>query len=219
MVHKWGMRQNWKNISFGLIVLLGGFFAVSNLWLSSAGLGRAFIDADKVPDGSVMVLLGIDDKVYRDGKVVPSELYWNRIHAAVTLAKTGRVKLIIASGAPGQPNKMAAQLKSEGVTCPILCDDFGVRTLDSVRRTATIYSHEKIVFVSQDWHCDRALWMADRAGVKACSYPADFGSGTDAYYGWMRDWLAKPKAVIDWVAGSRLSTSQPIGTGLITFTR
>ncbi len=212
------MRQNWKSITLGLTALLGGFFAISNLWLTSAGLGRTFINAEKVPEGSVMVVLGTDDTFYRDGVLVQNEGYWNRIHAAATLAKTGRIKLIVASGALGQPNKMATHLKAEGVVCPIICDDFGVRTLDSVRRVAAIYSGEKIVFVSQEWHCDRALWMADRAGIKACSYPADFGSGTGAYYGLSRDWLAKPKAVIDWLAGSRLSTSQPIGTGLITFT-
>ncbi len=212
------MRQNWKSLSLGLIVILGGFFAISNLWLTSAGIGRTFENADEVPDGSVMVLLGAVEAFYRNGKVEPSEVYWNRIHAAATLAKTGRIKLIIASGAAEQSNKMAAHLKAEGVTCPIICDAFGVRTLDSVRRASTNYPHEEIVFVSQEWHCDRALWMADRAGIKACSYPADFGTGAEAYFGMVRDLLAKPKAVIDWLAGSQLSTSQPIGTGFITFT-
>ena len=154
------MHESLKRFLLGLAVILGGFFAVSNLWLLSAGVGRTFKNTRDVPEGSVAVVLGASEFFYTDGKPQRSETYWQRIEAAADLAKTGRIKFIIASGEGSQTEKMANHLKAAGVTCPIVCDGFGNRTLDSVRRVVAGYPYEKIIFVSQEWHCDRALCVS-----------------------------------------------------------
>lgn len=195
-------------ISAGLLVALVLF---PNAWLWSAGVGRSYASLEQVPAGSVLVLLGTNEFVGQTE--IPTGTYRPRIAAAAALARSGRVKVAIVSGIEAQTFAMARDLRAAGVTCPIVRDPYGWRTLDSVHRVAASYPGEPVVFVSQGWHCDRALWMADRLQLDACAYPAAFGDGWRPLWGAARDLLAKPKAVWDWLTGSELSTAQPVATG------
>ena len=195
-------------ISAGFLVVLGLF---TNAWLWSAGVGRSHVSPEQVPPGSVMVLLGTNEYVGQSTN--PTGTYRPRIAAAAELARSGRVKVAVVSGIEAQTLTMTRDLRAAGVTCPIVRDPYGWRTLDSVHRVAASYPGESVVFVSQGWHCDRALWMADRLQLRACAYPAAFGDGWRPLGGAARDLLAKPKAVWDWLTGSELSTPQPVATG------
>jgi SanA protein len=174
-------------------------------------VGRSYNSLEQVPAGSVLVLLGTNEFVGQTE--IPTGTYRPRIAAAAALARSGRVKVAIVSGIEAQTFAMARDLRAAGVTCPIVRDPYGWRTLDSVHRVAASYPGEPVVFVSQGWHCDRALWMADRLQLDACAYPAAFGDGWRPLWGAARDLLAKPKAVWDWLTGSELSTAQPVATG------
>jgi SanA protein len=198
----------FMKISAGLLVALVLF---PNAWLWSAGVGRSYTSLEQVPAGSVLVLLGTNEFVGQTE--IPTGTYRPRIAAAAALARSGRVKVAIVSGIEAQTFAMARDLRAAGVTCPIVRDPYGWRTLDSVHRVAASYPGEPVVFVSQGWHCDRALWMADRLQLDACAYPAAFGDGWRPLWGAARDLLAKPKAVWDWLTGSELSTAQPVATG------
>lgn len=201
------LRQ-FLQISAGFLVALGPF---SNVWLWSAGVGRSYTNPQQVSPGSVMVLLGTNEFVGQTE--IPTGTYRPRIAAAAELAKSGRVKVAVVSGIEAQTFTMARDLRAAGVTCPIVRDPYGWRTLDSVHRVAASYPGEPVVFVSQGWHCDRALWMADRLQLRACAYPAAFGDGWRPVWGAARDLIAKPKAVWDWLTGSELATAQPPATG------
>jgi SanA protein len=198
----------FMKISAGILVVLVLF---PNAWLWSAGVGRSYTSPEQVPTGSVLVLLGTNEFVGQTE--IPTGTYRPRIAAAAALARSGRVKVAIVSGIEAQTFTMARDLRAAGVTCPIVRDPYGWRTLDSVHRVAASYPGEPVVFVSQGWHCDRALWMADRLRLNACAYPAAFGDGWRPLWGAARDLLAKPKAVWDWLKGSELSTAQPVATG------
>lgn len=193
------------------VVLLLVFGGLSNLWLWSAGVGRSYAQVDQVPAQSVLVLLGTNEFVGQTKE--PTGTYRPRIAAAAELCRSGRIKVAVVSGIEPQTFAMARDLQAAGVTCPIVRDPYGWRTLDSVHRVAAAYPGERVVFVSQGWHCDRALWIADRHGLIAGAYPAAFGDGWRPYWGAARDLLAKPKAVVDWLAGSALSTVQPPDQG------
>ncbi len=193
------------------LTLLVGLGVLSNLWLWSAGVGRSHGRPEQVPPGSVLVLLGTNEFVGQS--TIPTGTYRPRIVAAAELAKSGRIKVAVVSGIETQTLAMARDLRVAGVTCPIVRDPYGWRTLDSVHRVAAAYPGEPVVFVSQGWHCDRALWIADRLPLRACAYPAAFGEGWRPLWGAARDLLAKPKAVWDWLTGSELSTPQPVATG------
>jgi SanA protein len=194
-----------------LLALLAAFLVGSNLWVWSAGWGRLATTASDIPAGSVMVLLGTDEFVgttaERTGTFAP------RIVAATELARSGRVKLVVTSGTDVHARVMAQQLRAAGVTCPIVEDPYGWRTLDSVLRAKAYYPGEHVVFVSQGWHCVRALWLADHESLKASAYPAAFGAGWRPVMGALRDCLAKPKAVLDRCLGNPLTTAVPANQG------
>lgn len=195
--------------------LLSAFFIVSNLWIWSAGWGRDLRNTpEQIPQDAVLVLLGLDERDEKTGKL--SECFKLRIEAAAQLCRTGKIKLVVTSGLNNQARTMADRLRKAGVTTPIVLDPYGWRTLDSVKRATAVFPDEPIIFVSQGWHCGRALWLADRLSTnqhKAMSYSADFGHEPTAYFNYVRDFLAKPKAVIDWLMGAKPTTTVDVAHG------
>ena len=195
--------------------LLSAFFIISNVWIWSAGWGRDLRNTpDQILQDSVLVLLGLNERDESTGKV--SECFKLRIQAAAELCRTGKIKLVVASGLDSHARTMADRLREAGVTTPIVLDPYGWRTLDSVKRASDVFPDDNIIFVSQGWHCDRALWLSDRISTKsykALSYSADFGHEPAAYFNFIRDFLAKPKAVIDWATGSKLTTKVDTADG------
>jgi SanA protein len=204
--------SRWLKRGVGVLFALMAFFFVgSNLWVWSAGWGRLAGKPSEVPVGSVMVLLGTDEFVGATGERTGT--YRPRIDAALELARSGRVKVIVTSGTEVHARSMAMQLRAAGVTCPIVEDPYGWRTLDSVLRAKAYYPDESIVFVSQGWHCVRALWLADHASLQATAYPAAFGDGWRPLMGSLRDCFAKPKAIIDLCRGNPLTAAVPANEG------
>ena len=193
------------------LVLLALFFVGANAWVWSAGWGRLAESPAQVPAGSVMVLLGTDEFLGTTGG--RKDTFVLRIDAAVALARSGRVKLVVTSGTDVHARVRAEKLRAAGVVCPIVEDPYGWRTLDSVLRAKAYYPEEHVVFVSQGWHCARALWLADHATLKASAYPAGFGEGWRSVLSAMRDCLAKPKAVLDRCLGNPLSAPVPADQG------
>ena len=195
--------------------LLLAFFIFSNFWIWSAGWGRdSKISPQQIPQDAVLVLLGLNERDENTGK--PSECFRLRIEAAAELCRTGKIKLVVTSGLNSQARAMANRLRQAGVTTPIVLDPYGWRTLDSVKRALVVFPDDKIIFVSQSWHCNRALWLTDRISTtsnKALAYSADFGSEPMAYYNFVRDFFAKPKAVVDWLSGSKVSTTIDLAEG------
>jgi SanA protein len=194
-----------------VLALLTFFLATTNAWVWSAGWGRLAATPAEIPVGAVLVLLGTDEFVH--GTTEHSGTFRPRIAAAAELARSGRVKLVVSSGTGVHARAMAERLRAAGVTCPIVEDPYGWRTLDSVHRAKAYYPGDQIVFVSQGWHCVRALWQADRAGLRSTAYPAAFGEGWRPVMSSLRDCLAKPKAVLDLCLGNPLTAPVPADQG------
>ncbi len=205
------MSSRWQRLVLWLIASVAAFGCLANAWVWSAGWGRFHAEPTEAPAGSVLVLLGTNEFL-ADGRS-PAATYRPRIDAAARLCAGGRIRLVIASGTPEQAAYMSRHLVAAGVRVPIVEDPYGWRTLDSAVRAQAHYPGAHVVFVSQGWHDVRALWIADRLGLAATAYAADFGSGWRAWWSAGRDVLAKPKALLDWVAGQPLATAVPPSQG------
>ena len=209
------MRSILRRTVLWVSGLLCVLFVISNLWIWSAGLGRDLRNKpEQILQDSVVVLLGLNERDEKTGKL--SECFKLRIEAAAQLCRTGKIKLVVASGLNSQARAMADRLREAGVTTPIVLDPYGWRTLDSVKRAVIVFPDDNIIFISQSWHCSRALWLTDRFSTsryKAFSYSADFGEEPSAYFNLIRDFFAKPKAVMDWAMGSKLSTTVDLAEG------
>ncbi|NBX34662.1 hypothetical protein EBR16_04795 [bacterium] len=205
------MVQRLKRLAGWLTAGVLAFGLLANAWVWSAGWGRFHDEPTEAPADSVLVLLGTNE--FLVDQRTPSGTYRARLEAAARLCAGGRIRLVVASGTPEQAGTMARQLVAAGVRLPIVEDPYGWRTLDSAVRAQAHYPGAHVVFVSQGWHDVRALWIADRLGLPATAYAAEFGTGWRAWWSAGRDVLAKPKALFDWVAGQPLATKVPPAQG------
>ena len=206
------IRRILKATAFisGFLGLL--FVILSNLWINSLASGRYVPQPDEAPQGSVAVVLGVSEFRERDGE--PTNVYHPRLDAAARLAEGGRLSAIVVSGTPAQADSLRDELRRRGVALPIHRDPHGLRTLDSVARASAHFPERPLIFVSPEWHVNRALWQAERMGRPSLGFAAAEGRGFRArVVAPARDVLAKAKAVIDWIGGFRLSTDIPPGEG------
>lgn len=188
------------------------FLILANLWINGTAAGRLVSQPADAPQGAVAIVLGVSEFTEEDGK--PTHVYHPRLDAAARLASGGRLSALVVSGTPAQADSMRAELLGRGVTLPIHRDPHGLRTLDSVARAVAHFPDRPLVFVSQEWHVNRALWQAERMGRPSLGFAAEEGRGFRAHVvSPARDVLAKAKAVIDWFGGFQLSTDVPPAEG------
>ena len=95
-------------------------------------------------------------------------------------------------------------LISRGVPAEFITVDFaGFRTLDSVVRAEEILDLDDYIVVSQEFHCERAIYLAEKKGQKVIGYCAKDVSGPAGIKSILREYLAKPKAVLDIIFGKK----------------
>ena len=136
-------------------------------------------------------------------------LYFSyRMQAAAALFASGKVKYLIVSGnqagggreAGGydEPADMRDELVALGVPAArIYRDSAGFRTLDSVLRARSIFGQERVIVVSQRFHLQRALYLAQSHGMQFQGFEA-----RDVPLRWgarikLREIGARVKAVLD----------------------
>lgn len=204
--------MKWRYLWITSITLALLWGAVANAWVWLDASDRTLGCAADLPPHPVVVVLGLSEFHPDEGYAVLN--YHPRLDAAAELVATGQVEDLVVSGLPEQADAMAAELMRRGVTQRIVRDPYGWRTLDSVARARAAYPGRTLVFVSQRWHNDRAIWIANRMGVDSRGYAAANGADfRSRLIGPARDVLAKGKAMIDWLLGFPLATDAPPGEG------
>jgi SanA protein len=83
----------------------------------------------------------------------------------------------------------------------ITCDYAGFRTLDSVVRAKEVFGQDRFIIVSQRFHCQRGIYIADRIGCSAYGYSASDVSGPWHLKVRLREVLARCKALVDTTIG------------------
>jgi len=140
-----------------------------------AARGRIFSSVEAVPPNEVALVLGTSKTISR-GR--PNLHFDQRIAAAVSLYRSGKVRHLLVSGdnhvkGYDEPSDMRQALVAAGVpTNAITCDYAGFRTLDSVVRAKTVFGLSHCTIVSEEFHCPRALWIAREHGVEAVAFAA-----------------------------------------------
>jgi len=155
----------------------------------------------EVPQKKAALLLGTAKYMRGGGK---NYFYTYRIRAAVALWKAGKVKAIVVSGDNGtkyydETTTMYDDLVKSGVPERYISKDYaGFRTLDSVVRAEAIFDLKDYIIISQKFHLERALFIANVKGQKAIGFVAKDIPGTAAAYKMKaREYLARAKAFLD----------------------
>ncbi|MEC5128547.1 ElyC/SanA/YdcF family protein [Verrucomicrobiales bacterium BCK34] len=197
-------RKRKRSIFFWLVtlplLLLVAFVVVCNLWIVGSTRERVFATVTEVTAAPVGLVLGTSKKVSPDTLNLH---FQNRVKAAAELIKSGRVETLLVSGYRDsqyydETRDMIKGLTEMGVPeASIIADDKGARTLDSLSRAKSVFGFEDVVIVSDDFHVNRALFIADHVGVKAVALESAEVDRMDSRSVRIRECFARVKAVID----------------------
>ena len=159
-----------------------------------------------IPSNKVCLVLGTSKYVARG---YLNKYYTYRLDAAEQLYKGGKVKFILVSGDNGsknydEPTNMKNDLVARGIPSnKIFIDYAGFRTLDSVVRAKKIFGQNSITIVSQQFHNERAIFIAKRNGINAIGFNAQSVSKRYGLKTMLREKLARVKVLIDVAIGKR----------------
>lgn len=172
--------------------------------------------AEQLPTvGGPVLVLGAG--VYGDGE--PTELLLGRLRTALSLYQDGKVRWFLVSGdnrhpSYNEPQAMRRWLVKQGVPPTRIVSDYaGLRTRDSLKRAQIVFGQQQVVIVTSDFHLPRALYLADRIGLRAWGVPAsteDRPPVNRVRY-WIREYVARHLALWDaWFPpATRLGPREP----------
>jgi len=176
------------------------FIGICNFWVETSTSEQVFDTLKKIPENKVGLVLGTS-KFTKNGYQNPYFFY--RIAAAAELFHAGKVKHLIVSGdnrfkSYNEPKEMQTALLERGVPeSAITLDYAGFRTLDSVVRGKVVFGQQQFTIISQKFHNQRALFIANNREIKAIAFNAqdiDIRLGLKTM---LREYLARCKAVLD----------------------
>ena len=154
----------------------------------------ALEEATELSDVDCAVILGAG---VREGK--PTPMLRDRLLVGIDLYKSGAVKKLIMSGDHGstdydEVNIMKSFAVDRGVPDEdIFMDHAGFSTYETIYRAREIFEADNIIIVSQKYHLYRALYIAEKLGIKSVGVSADL----DTYRGQtkrdLREILARDK--------------------------
>lgn len=193
----WFRRLAQTAVLFFSLGLL--FVAYANLTAVWASRGRIFDDVDKLPATRVGLVFGTTDRV--SGR---ENLYFRyRIDAAEEVWKAGKVDLLLVSGDNrsryyNEPEKMRQALVRRGIPADRIVSDYaGLRTLDSVVRAKEIFGADHILFISQRFQNERAIYLAKAHDIEAFGYSARDVESSGAFKTRVREVGARVKMWLD----------------------
>ena len=169
---RWLRRAGLALLGVPLMVVLA--IAWANIAASWAARGRTFDSIAATPSSDVGLVFGTSDRT--KGR---ENLYFkHRVEAAAALWNSGKIRTLIVSGDNrahdyNEPEKMKRALLKLGVPAQnIVCDYAGLRTLDSVVRAKKIFGLNSILFISQRFQNERAIYIAKAHGLEAIGHNA-----------------------------------------------
>ncbi len=198
----------FKKILLASLVLLAlafAFIAIANYSIKKCAANKLYTDTS-IPFNKVGLLLGCS-KLLSNG--YPNLYYNYRIDAAETLLKAGKIKYLVISGDNGrkeynEPLDMKTDLIARGIDSNVIFLDYaGFRTFDSVIRLREIFGQQSATIISQPFHNERAIFIANKEGINAVGFNA---KDVDKYAGFktkQREKLARCKAYIDYLIGTK----------------
>lgn len=131
-----------------------------------------------------------------------------RIRAAKELYEAGKVKALVLSGdnsrpTYNEPEDMREALIAAGVPDNVIYLDYaGFRTLDSVVRMSEIFEQDSFIIVSQKFHNERAIFLAQYYGLTTYGYNAkDLELNRSSIRTKVREYLARVKVFVDMITG------------------
>ena len=202
------MNKKIKVASFliiSLFVLMMIVILVCDVLVTNSAKGKIHDNIEDVEATDYGLLLGTTP-ITRIGN--RENLFFRyRIEATVNLYRNGKIKKVLVSGAEKSLNgidetqSMKQALVAQGVPPDaIILDGQGYRTLESVVRMNKIFGIQSCVIISQQFHNERALYLAEHLDLdieNLQAYNAVSPSAEIALMTYVREYLARVKMFMD----------------------
>lgn len=188
------------------IVLLIIVISLCNYKINKQSRPFIYSQIDQIPSINVGLLLGTS-KNLKGGGINPYFLY--RILATVDLYKQHKIKYIIVSGdnhhmSYNEPMMMKKELIKYSIPDSVIYLDYaGFRTFDSVIRCREIFGQNNYILISQNFHLERAVYIAHRFGIGAIGYVAKDVGFSEGLKTRFREYFARLKVFIDIYSGNK----------------
>lgn len=205
------MKKSIFILKFVGVILLSAFALVAavaygcSAIVSSSAEDRVYDNVQDVPKTDIALLLGTSPTSRITGKT--NYFYVYRLDAAAELYKAGKVKRILVSGDESSHNgvdetqEMRQGLIDRGLPDQaILCDGKGYRTEASIRNAHENFGLRSFTIISQRFHNERAIYLADHMGLQFDRVQAYNAAQPDhllSYITYAREYLARVKLFLD----------------------
>lgn len=212
-----------KIFKYGLyllsIIILITWFA--NYRVTKTTKEQLYNSVEQIPHNKVGVVLGTT-KLLASGNV--NYYFTYRIEATAALYKAGKIDYIVVSGDHSkndynEPKDMEQALIEHGVPKEkIYLDYAGLRTLDSVYRMKEIFGQESFTIISQPFHNERAVYIANHLDLNTVAFNAQDVSRNFGFKTMLREKFARVKVLLDNLINKKpkyLGQPVTIGEGII----
>jgi len=187
----------------GLLLLV---LLLCNQAINSSADGKTFDTTSDIPKNKVGLVLGTSKKLTSGH---PNPYYDYRINATVKLFKANKIDFVLVSGDNGsryynEPTTFKKDLIKAGISKDkIFLDYAGFRTLDSMVRAKVVFGLNEVTVISQKFHNERAIYLAERKGLKAIGFNAKDVSGQNGFKVHFREYFARVKVFLDLLANTQ----------------
>jgi SanA protein len=174
--------------------------------IRQAAEGKTFTNPVEIRYRKVGLLLGTSKYLVGGG---PNMYYAHRLDAAAELFKAGKISFILVSGDNAtreynEPITMQSDLVKRGVPKEkIYLDYAGFRTYDSMVRLREIFGQDSVTVISQKFHNERAIYLAQKEHIDAIGYNALDVPMNSGFKTQLREKLARAKVFIDYTVGTK----------------
>lgn len=166
------IKKALKYVLCILILIVTVMFSL-NYWIISKTQPYIYHDYEDLPHHNVGVVLGTS-KYIKGGGI--NAFYKNRIDGAIDLYWLGKIDYLLLSGdnamfSYNEPITMRRDLLKAGVPDSVIVLDYaGFRTLDSIVRANKVFDANNFTIITQQFHCERALFIAQYQGIDATCF-------------------------------------------------
>ncbi|SHI49684.1 SanA protein [Mesonia phycicola] len=192
-----------RKVQYLLIIIILSpilFIGASNYFIEKNSINKTYFNTSQIPQNKVGLVLGTSKKL-QNGNI---NLYFKyRIEATVALYKEEKIEFILVSGDNSsknydEPSDFKEELIKFGIPeDKIFLDYAGFRTLDSVIRAKEIFGQNNITIISQQFHNERAIYIAEHNGINAVGFNAKNVSYAYGIRVQLREYLARSKVFLD----------------------
>lgn len=200
----WLTKQQFKKTvatsACCLLLLAAASIVICSRLIENRAESKVYDEVAEIPYNKTALLLGTSPTLKNGNENL---YYVYRIEAAVKLYRAGKVKQIIISGDHrkqnyNEPEEMKQALMKQSVPDSIIHLDYaGFRTLDSVVRAKEIFGQDSITVISQQFHNERAIFLAERHGIHAIGFNAENVSRYNGLKTTIREYLARVNVFLD----------------------